>query len=310
MENKDIILIILIIIVLYLLFCDNRKNKKIQKLEENFSATTSVTTSPVNEEIKSEIEKYLAERRDIPITESIKNLGIIARKLQDGGITIPGNITIPEGGKIILEGPGNKKSEIFFNSYADGLEIAQRNCGTLRLYQNGNGFDLDKDTIKKTHASNIKIEGNVELNGNLTMQDNKDIRWSKGGKIRADANGEMWINFDNEKKVTFGGDVNTDGSITAGSITAGSMGTNELRILNLRDNGNGKININTNLDIIEPNRIRFFHGGKKEADMYIHSNVNVASGKGLHLHIATYNENGNKIYTYNDNNKEYYAISY
>ena len=239
MENKDIILIIFFILILYLLFCDNRKNKKIQKLEENFAAT-----SPVNEEIKSEIEKYLAERRDIPITESIKNLGIIAKKLQDGqflnfpgdfvidgNLTVKGktnfaddirimgnkyirwynsgyygndingantdasirgdnngeiwinldstqpkvgfggdvllksgNLTMEDFNSIILEGPGNKKSEIFFNKDADGLEIAQRNCGTLRLYQNNNGFDLGTDTIKKTDASDIKIEGDIQMN--------------------------------------------------------------------------------------------------------------------------------------------------
>jgi hypothetical protein len=241
----------------------------------------------------------LAERRDIPITESIKNLGIIAKKLQDGqflnvpgDFVIDGNLTvkgktnfaddirimgnkylrwynsgdydndingantdasirgdnngdiwinwdstqpkvgfggnltmqsnkdiewsnggqiradnngemwinwdnkkkvdfggdviIPNSGKIILEGTGDKKSEIYFNNNADGLEIAQRKCGTLRLYQNGNGFDLDKDTIKKTHGSNIKIEGNVDLNGKLYL-------WFNGNAGDGNKKGVLYI---------------------------------------------------------------------------------------------------------------------
>lgn len=78
METKDIILIILVIIVLYLLVCNNNNEtfkKNTLKKIDNF------TTS---------------ESENITITESIKNLGIIARELQNnnGDWTFPAHLNV------------------------------------------------------------------------------------------------------------------------------------------------------------------------------------------------------------------------
>ena len=77
MENKDIILFILIICVLYLLYCNERK--------EQFRETSSNTNQK--------------------ITESIKNLGIIANKLQkDGNFTFPADLIVTGKLNLLPEG--------------------------------------------------------------------------------------------------------------------------------------------------------------------------------------------------------------
>ena len=124
MKNKDIILIFLVIIVLYLLFCDNRKNKEIKELKENFSTTTSssassstsTTINNIDQEIRDKVEQYLAKRKEIPITESIKNLGIIAKKLQeDQFLNLPGDFVID--GDLKVKGKINTDGGITSNNY-------------------------------------------------------------------------------------------------------------------------------------------------------------------------------------------------
>lgn len=136
MENKDIILFILVIIVLYLLFCDNRKNKKIQKLEEQFTATTSSSSDNNNAValdafIKGKIEKYFNDRKEIPITESIKNLGILAKALQkDNEVTVPGNLRV--FGEIKVgnnQVPNREVSQ--FNIESDGRAVLYNNEGKI-----------------------------------------------------------------------------------------------------------------------------------------------------------------------------------
>ena len=93
MENKDIILIIIVICVIYLLYCNERK--------ESFNDTTSstgvtsstgltTTVTPLPEDITLEdidrivsrkIQDLNTERSQVNITESIKNLGILARRM-------------------------------------------------------------------------------------------------------------------------------------------------------------------------------------------------------------------------------------
>jgi hypothetical protein len=87
MNNKDIILFILIICVIYLLYCNCNK--------ESFNDTTSstgvtTTSTPLPDDITLEdIEKIFerkiqdlnTERSQVSITESIKNLGILAKRM-------------------------------------------------------------------------------------------------------------------------------------------------------------------------------------------------------------------------------------
>ena len=72
MENKDIILFIIVIIVIYLLY---KMNKEIKDLKESFTNNATGTES---------------------VTESIKNLGCIAKRIQNanGDFTFPANVNI------------------------------------------------------------------------------------------------------------------------------------------------------------------------------------------------------------------------
>ena len=138
MENKDIILIILVIIVLYLLFCDMNNKKQINKLKETFTTegVTTTTVNPVDDEIKNKIDLYLAERKEIPITESIKNLGILAKRIQNGEfLTAPGHFTIE--GDLKVKGKITGGDELIVNS-------------------------------------NISTGGNINTNGNITLTKNID----------------------------------------------------------------------------------------------------------------------------------------
>tara|TARA_Y100000589_G_scaffold330921_1_gene382208 strand:+ start:511 stop:1140 length:630 start_codon:yes stop_codon:yes gene_type:complete len=75
--EKDIILFIIVICVIYLLYKVNKKEK------ESFNATSN----------------------DIPITESIKNLGIIAKEIQrDGNLTVPANLNVNGKFNLLPEG--------------------------------------------------------------------------------------------------------------------------------------------------------------------------------------------------------------
>ena len=137
MENKDIILIILIILVLYLLVCDNRKNKKIQKLEEQFTSTSGSTSGTTS------VEWEKCNDVNCNITESIKNLGILAKKIQEGGLTLPGDITI---------------------------------TGKLKV---NNIEPYEGDTIninsKTKIGGDLNMNGTLNMNGNIEMN-NKQIR--------------------------------------------------------------------------------------------------------------------------------------
>ena len=157
----------------------------------NLSGLDAKTLNAIKQEINRQYNMDI---------EAIRNLGAISKSLltgknyhstntpTPGTLTIPanvvfegdvkilGNTNIKNGKKIIFDGQTNsKKSELFFNNGANGLEIAQRGCDTLRLYQNNNGFDLKTDHIKTTNGTPIKLNNKVEINGDLKTTGNAEI---------------------------------------------------------------------------------------------------------------------------------------
>ena len=180
MNITNIILVILSIGLIYVIY--ELKNNNI----ENFSGDQLST-------IKEEINKQY--NMDI---EAIRNLGSISKSLltgknyhstnpaSPGTLTIPadvvfeGNVTIKNGKKLVFDGPTNsKKSELFFHNGANGLEIAQRGCDTLRLYQNNNGFDLKADHIKTTKGTPFKITNDLKVTGNAEIGAAYIGKWNK-----------------------------------------------------------------------------------------------------------------------------------
>ena len=184
MENKDIILIIFFILILYLLFCDNRKNKEIKELKENFSATTSstdvttgvtTTTTLEEQEIRDKVDKYLAERKEIPISESIKNIGIIAKKLQEGHfLNIPGDF--------VIDGDLNVKGKINTDS---NLNVKGK---------------INTDGGIK--SNNYIYTKGLSTTDNIWIEKEKRIGWQKedgskiGSYIKGRENGQIDINYD------------------------------------------------------------------------------------------------------------------
>ena len=93
MENKDIILFILTICVIYLLYCNKNKN------HESFAVSGAMRQTIVDE-----ITARLNEITNESITESIKNLGLLAKEIQDnnGAYRFPADLTAE---KFIASGP-------------------------------------------------------------------------------------------------------------------------------------------------------------------------------------------------------------
>ena len=168
MENKDIILIILIIIVLYLLFCDVNNKKNYKKLEEQLS------------------ERFSNEKcvdGNCGITESIKNLGILATKLQEGGITIPGDVTI-EGNLHVKDANGDYKGGRIkadtFGSFPDAwihrivvpddkdeIKIIRSNTENMK----DRGYKLHLDD-----KGSIEVNGWLQVHKIVVPDDKEDIQ--------------------------------------------------------------------------------------------------------------------------------------
>ena len=97
MENKDIILFILVICVLYLLY----KMNKVESFTNGTTSSSNATTSAPNAvdvldaHILSEVNRRFTELTNESITDSIKNLGLIAKEIQkEGDLTLPTNVNI------------------------------------------------------------------------------------------------------------------------------------------------------------------------------------------------------------------------
>ena len=157
MENKDIILFIIVICVIYLLYKVNKKEK------ESFNDTTSstsvtstgvtstgvtTTATPLPEDITLEdidrivsrkIHNLNTERSQVNITESIKNLGILARRM---------NQSIDGQSKLVLP---------------SDLEV------TGNIY-NIQSNDINSDNITGNNITGNNITGNnITSNGNICI---------------------------------------------------------------------------------------------------------------------------------------------
>ena len=218
MNNKDIILFILIICVIYLLYCNERK--------ESFTSTsTNVTTTPLPEDITLEdidtivsrrIHNLNTERSQASITESIKNLGVLSKRIIDanGDFTFPanlnvtgkfnllphgtivmwGNTTIPNGwvkcdgenntpdlrGRFVL-GEGNKSG--------DGL--------TSRTLNQTGGAETHTLTIPEmpSHTHNQHYLGGSNTGSLNTYGEHSDMQVVQGGATTSTGGGQAHNNM-------------------------------------------------------------------------------------------------------------------
>ena len=94
MDKNTLIIILLLFIITncfnYGLFCNNQKNiKNVEKM-----ANTDDITAQINKIYKADVE-------------SIRNLAEISKKLQEGKLSIPGNLTVE--GKLFAQGDSDMK---------------------------------------------------------------------------------------------------------------------------------------------------------------------------------------------------------
>ena len=135
MDNKiiSIILILIIIQICINIYFYKKSKKNIEKMSNT-------------DEIKNKISEIY--KADI---ESIRTLGEIARKLQDEGLTVPGNLIV--------------KGDI----------VSEKNISGKGIYASNNNSWLGHEDGKNYFRGNNVLEGNVisdiSLNGNLNLTD-------------------------------------------------------------------------------------------------------------------------------------------
>ena len=94
MDRNTLILIVVLFIITncfnFVLFCNNQKNiKNVEKM-----ANTDDITAQINKIYKADVT-------------SIRNLAEISKKLQEGKLSIPGNLTVE--GKLFAQGDSDMK---------------------------------------------------------------------------------------------------------------------------------------------------------------------------------------------------------
>ena len=111
MENKDIILFILTICVIYLLYC-NKKNRN----HESF------VSGSIRQAIIDEVEARTNQVHNESITESIKNLGLLAKEIQqnNGAYRFPANLTAE---KFIVSGNSEDAQVCIKNTCIDESDL-------------------------------------------------------------------------------------------------------------------------------------------------------------------------------------------
>ena len=121
MENKDIILIIIIIFNIYLLYKMNKNESFANGVTTSSISTTEPSVNQVdilNQYINNEFQRRFNQLSSQNISDSIKNLGLIAKKIQDNDgdftfpanlkvyndLTVNGNVNLPSNNKLLPEG--------------------------------------------------------------------------------------------------------------------------------------------------------------------------------------------------------------
>lgn len=100
-EKKNIIILLVIVFLISYLFCQMNNTK--EKFSSTSIGTTTTSTNSelleleerLNNRINNQVHKRIFELSSEKITESIKNLGIISKKLlENGELDIPGDLNI------------------------------------------------------------------------------------------------------------------------------------------------------------------------------------------------------------------------
>ena len=188
MDKKDIIIILLIFILLYFVYC-NYNNKNINN--ENFTQIDNqAIIDNFNKTLETRVDLYLANRKDVQITESIKNLGLLADRIQnsDGNLVIPANVQIR--GKLTVVNDENEQ------------EI-------LSIDKDNNSLKVDNLYVSNINAINddININSQIMSNDDINIMSGKELNLfdsSNDNLSRTsfhNSNNETIINLHNETNI-------------------------------------------------------------------------------------------------------------
>lgn len=202
MESQEIINISLIVLVIFLIMYVICLNMKVNNMSETFVADTNVENTGYSKEMAPE-----PDDKKFGISEAIKNLGCIAKEIQDskGGVfTFPANVIIP--GDVTIQGKlsvGKSKNddENYTLSVDDGKTTINSKVTTINGQTNlvnkiGNplttvGEDVVLNSnlnIEKDLTVNGQVESNLKIKGELQLTDGEaqtsTILQTAGGDLK------------------------------------------------------------------------------------------------------------------------------
>jgi len=286
--EKNIIMIIVILFIItncinFGLFFNNRKN--IEKM-----SNTDIFVS----EIKRQIN--LVYKTDV---QAIRNLSDISLKLQKGGLTIPGDITV--------EGNINLKKDLKMVNNA-----SIRSTGRLHLAPEESLYLLPKKGTMVTKGwgasgtidvhGKIKGIGELDIEGNINLK--KDLKMVNAASIRS--TGRLHIAPEEilyvlpKKGTMLTKDWGSSGTIDADTINADTIIPKKIRPISICDWWNdGSVATATHAanykygDLIP---VRWNHAGNNHklkggfvvVDRHTNGNEYVTGGDGNHLHLTVH----------------------
>ena len=246
MENNNlkIIVFILLILVLYLLYRDICHNNNLKKVQEKFSTETETETE------------------NLSIKESIKVLGLIAKKIQDQNtltvddLTITGSLTVEDELNIL------KGLTVVGNTSLNGQFDVQgskgsRTCFSVRYNKNNGRMETRVDNWLHIGGINRNNKGTLFIEDVLIAAKDKHNRAIIDFSTK-DTKGNDRV--DNLEKSITGNDsyVSTSYLIAdvveaIGTLQAGVPKKGDVNFLNSNLNNVKQINV----DFIHPNNLRY-----------------------------------------------------
>jgi hypothetical protein len=184
---------------------------------ENFEAI------PPTDQIKEAVKQvYLAD------VESIRNLSIVAKKLQeDGALVTPTNMSIR--GKLNINSPSNAKdlpANIALsvdNATETSIRLKTKSDDAKNITLTNNDGNLKMGNAKGDDLLNIKSDGNVAIKHDLTTGSLTSSTIKAPGPMKIEST-----------TITTTGSLTT-GNLTAGSLTAGNLTTSgDIQAQNIR----------------------------------------------------------------------------
>ena len=272
MENKDIIIIILIIIIFYLIIC--KKN-----INDSFSTRDSSNIDELKKEIIEESFKKVKQKvsEKVTITESIKNLGLISRKILkniggDDELYIPGTLKV---NKLRITNQDGTQTYILKLDDDMNLTITSTTEGNIIL----------NETISKLYTSNLSVTDDIKFGDSPSEKGYAKKSFDSGTRINAKKIRTPTLNTNN---------INST-KITTGCLYATTLKTD---FINTHTNNNiyikSPLNINKEFCVNNNDHgIKFMDG-----DGIQYGHINIHKHNNNEIKFALHGRGGKKLALY------------